>query len=294
MRIGAFELTEPLPELHEPHAITILRPWVNVGRVGTTVLTRLESHLGAQEMGHLARPGEYFDFTRYRPRTRIVEGNRQLTIPNSTISYAHREEPPDFLLFNLREPHLFGDSYVDSVLDVMKTFEVKRYCLIGGMYDVVPHTRPLLVSGAVGGKQALEDARLVQMEKSAYQGPTRITSLITQEAMKLGIDPMTFVVHLPQYVQLEEDYSGAARLMEMLCSLYQLPLHLADKERGEKQYEELTGAVERSPELKPVLQQLEEQYDSRQGPAQEPGPPLSEEVERFLRELGEREGEGET
>ena len=70
-----------------------------------------------------------------------------MTIPNSTISYAQREESPDFLFFNMREPHAFGEDYVDSIIEVLKTFGVKRYCLIGGMYDIVPHTRPLLVSG---------------------------------------------------------------------------------------------------------------------------------------------------
>ena len=104
----------------------------------------------------------------------------------------------------------------------------------------------------------------------------------------MGIEHMSFVVHLPQYVQLEEDYAGAARLMEILCSLYELPIELADRKRGENQYAELTAAVNRNPELKAVLQQLEGQYDQRED-AQEPDesapPPLSSEVERFLREL---------
>ena len=270
--------------MHEPHAITILRPWVNVGRVGTLVLGRLERHLGAQMLGELARPGEFFDFTRYRPRSRLVGEQREMTIPNCTISYAQRRESPDLMLFNLREPHAFGEDYVDSILELLKTFEVKRYCLIGGMYDIVPHTRPLLVTGASGGPAALEEAKRIRVQESNYQGPTSITSLITQEALKMGVEHLTFVVHLPQYVQLEEDYTGAARLMELLCSIYKLPTHLMDLELGQRQYQELTAAVERNQELKEVLEKLETQYDARQGPTEEPVPPLSPEVERFLRE----------
>ena len=74
MRLGEFDVVEPLPEDDDIIAISILRPWINVGRVGTLVLTSLERHLGASELGRLARPGSYFDFTRYRPRTRVVEG----------------------------------------------------------------------------------------------------------------------------------------------------------------------------------------------------------------------------
>ena len=286
VRLGAFELKEPLPELQDPHAVVILRPWVNVGRVGSLVLARLERHLGAQELGELARPGNFYDFTRYRPRSRLVGDRREMTIPNSTISYACREDRHDFLFLNLREPHAFGEDFVDSILEIVKTFNIKRYCLIGGMYDIVPHTRPLLVSGATSGQRATEDARRVRVQESNYQGPTSITALITQEAKKLEVEHMTFVVHLPQYVQLEEDYAGVARLMEIICSIYQLPPHLVDQERGQKQYTDLSSAVERNPELKGVLEQLEAQYDARPEPTEEPIP-LSPEVERFLREVGE-------
>ena len=294
MRIGAFEIKEPLPELRDPHVITVLRPWVNVGRVGTLSLARLERHFSSQTLGELARPGQFFDFTRYRPRSRMVGDRREMTIPNCTISYATREEAPDFLFFNLREPHALGEDFVDSILELLKIFGVKRYCLIGGMYDIVPHTRPLLVSGSSGGKDASEEAKRLQLQESSYQGPTSITSLITVEGAKLGIGHMTFVVHLPQYVQLEEDYAGVARLMDLLGSIYNLPSHLVDEERGEKQYHELTSAVERNPELKGVLQQLESQYDSRQvaKEKEEPPLPLSPEVEKFLRELDQKEDQG--
>ena len=185
-----------------------------------------------------------------------------------------------------------GEDFVDSILELLKTFGVKRYSLIGGMYDIVPHTRPLLVSGAASGPQAAEEAKRVRLQESNYQGPTSITAMITMEAHKLGIEHMSFVVHLPQYVQLEEDYAGTARLTELVCSIYHLPSHLADQERGQRQYQELTSAVERNPELQGVLQQLEAQYDARQGPSEEEAPPLSPEVEKFLLELDQRPDEG--
>ena len=291
MRIGAFDLKEPLPQLKEPHALALVRPWVNVGRVGTILLARLERHFGARELGKLERPGRFFDFTRYRPRSRLVSGRRQVTIPNSTISYAQREEKPDFLFLNLREPHAFGEEYVDSVLEVLKTFGVKRYCLAGGMYDIVPHTRPLIISGSFGGQEAAEEAERIGLQSSNYQGPTSITSLITVEGLKLGIEHLTFLVHLPQYVRLDEDYAGAARLMEVLCSIYQFPAHLVDKDRGQKQYGDLTSAVDRTPELRAVLQQLEVQYDSREGTRNQEPTPLPPEVEKFLRELDQKADE---
>ncbi|MCH9016178.1 MAG: hypothetical protein IIB89_00260, partial [Chloroflexi bacterium] len=67
MRIGDFEFPEPLPELKDPHVLAVLRPWIDVGNVGTLTLRRLERHLESKEIGRLVRPGRYYDFTRYRP-----------------------------------------------------------------------------------------------------------------------------------------------------------------------------------------------------------------------------------
>ena len=43
MRIGEFEIDEPIPDLKDPHAIAVLRPWIDVGSVGTLALSRLPS-----------------------------------------------------------------------------------------------------------------------------------------------------------------------------------------------------------------------------------------------------------
>ena len=101
MRIGAFEFEEPLPDLYQPHALVVLRPWIDVSNVGSTTLGLLEEHLGAEPLGKLARPGNFFDFTRYRPTTRFAEGQSKVEIPNSFIRYAKQESGNDFLFLHL-------------------------------------------------------------------------------------------------------------------------------------------------------------------------------------------------
>ena len=286
--MGAFEIDEPVPELRQPHALVTLRPWVDVGRVGRQTLIRLERHMNAQEFGKLARPGNFYDFTRYRPRVMNVGVERRITIPNTTVLYARREEPPDFLFFHLLEPHAFGEDYVDSVLEVLKYFQVGRYTQIGGVSDAVPHTRPLMVTGIV----LEEEGKRFGIMHSNYQGPTSITYLINQEAPKLEIETMSFLVRLPQYTQLDEDYAGVARLLEILSDLYNLPSQLIDSERGQRQYQRIDAAVDRNPQAKNLVQQLEATYDARALEAQEAGTaPLSPEVERFLLEMDKRLGE---
>ena len=67
MRVGEFEIQEPLPALREPHVIASLTPWIDAGSVGSLSIERLERYMRAEDMGGLATPGRYFDFTRYRP-----------------------------------------------------------------------------------------------------------------------------------------------------------------------------------------------------------------------------------
>ena len=280
MRIGAFEVHEPLPELREPHVLASLRPWVDVNNVGTMTLDELEGRLGAKELAQLARPGDFFDFTRYRPMLYSEEGVRRLKIPNSTLSYARREKGNDFLLLRLLEPHMQGEDFVESLLELFKTLKVKRYCLLGSMYDAVPHTKPLLVSGRATGAEAEKEMKKAGVQSSNYQGPTSITSLLPLMASDLGVETMTFIVSLPQYVNVEEDYLGKVRLMEILNVLYDIPIDKKDFDKAARQRSLINQKVEGSSELKQVLPHLETLYGMRIAKKESEGMPgLSPEME---------------
>ena len=289
MRVGVFDLVDPLPELKDPHVIALLRPWIDVGSVGTIALTKLERYFGAKELGRIARPGNFYDFTRYRPIMRTDKGKRVLNIPNTVINYAIREEPPDLLFFHLLEPQSFGEDYTDAILDVVDKLGVKQYVRIGGMYDAVPHTRPLLVTGSTEGEAAQKYGSVLQLRPSSYQGPTSIVNLVAEGVSSRSIEAVSVMVHLPQYVQLEEDYSGAARLLDVLCSVYDLSKDLADPDRGRRQYREVNNEVVRNKGLKALIERLEVHYDSRSSTKEaDESTKLSPEVEKFLNEMGER------
>jgi len=289
MRVGAFELREPVPDLKGTHALAVLRPWVDVGSAGTMAMSWLEDHFGSEDLGELVRPGNFFDFTRYRPTIYFNGGHRQMTIPNTVIRYAKREEGNDFLFLHILEPHMLGEVYVDSVLRLLQIFNVERYCLLGGMYDMVPHTRPLIVTGGSLGTKAAHDLRRANVQASNYEGPTTITYLVSQRAPEMGIETMSLIVHLPHYSQLDDNYMGKVRLMEVLSLLYDVPIDKADIEKAERQSKELSVEVDRELPLKSVIAQLESHYDARtQREKEEEMPPLSPEIERFLQDIDRR------
>ncbi len=285
MRIGDFEFQEPLPELKAPHVLAVLRPWIDVGNVGTLALRRLERHLESKEIGRLVKPGRYYDFTRYRPKSVLKQGVREYNIPSTTVSACVREQGPDLITLHLLEPHLYGEDYTDSVIEVLKHFGIKRYSMIGAMYDMVPHTRPLLVSGGTVDASNEEEYKLTGVRPSDYEGPTTITYLISNTAEEMGIQTRIFVVHLPQYFQVEEDFTGTARLMEVLCTIYGLPSRLADQERGREQYASLQNIVSGTSDVSNLLKRLEERYDRENQASSSSSTPLSPMVEEFLQGL---------
>lgn len=292
MRIGAFNLPDPVPELHDTCAIAMLRPWIDVGKVGTLVLNHLADYLSAKELGRLARPGTFFDFTRYRPRTTTVDGRRALTTPNSVARYGHdAESNRDYILLNLREPHAMAEDYADSIVALLRHFNVTEYCRIGGMYDSVPHTRPLLVTGTLSDAQIELANGLVSPQRNTYQGPTSIVNLVTEALAHSEVATSSLMAHLPQYVQLEEDHAGASRLLEILCAVYKFSPSLNDQTHGQEQYMDISRAVETNPEIKNLITQLETYYDQvLANSSSTEGISFSPEVEKFLREMGERLG----
>lgn len=263
MKIGGFQINDHVPECDEPYVIAILRPWIDVNNVGTMVLDELETRFSAVELGRLHRPGCYYDFTRYRPIIHLDEGIHGLSVPNTMIHLVKREGQRDLLLLRLLEPHANSEHYISSVLKVLRRFNARKYILLGSMYDMVPHTRPLLISGYGTGENSFREVEKAGALPITYRGPSTIVNLITKEAAGMGIDAVAFIVSLPQYVVLEEDHQGKARLMEVLNMLYGIPMDKGEFERALVQRDMINERLKDSPEMIALLPQLENVYDNR-------------------------------
>jgi predicted ATP-grasp superfamily ATP-dependent carboligase len=288
MRVGAFQIDDPLPDLCKPHAFAILRPWIDAGGVGSLTINSIEDKFNTRMLGRLVKPGNFFDFTRYRPTIRLINGQRNLDVPNSYVFFATQPDGNDLVFFHLLEPHMAGEYYAESVLKVLLVLGVERYCLLGSMYDSVPHTKPLIVSGNTNGS-LMEELNSAGVQSSEYEGPTTIAILTSQEALKHDIETMSLIVHLPQYTQLEQDYAGQLRLLEVICSLYNFPVDLSPiRHKAEKQYEKFSKAMKIENKLEMLVQQLEMLYENRTGKSQEQMPRLSPEIEKFLSEIDKK------
>src|ERR1035437_312010 len=178
MRVGAFEVEFPVPNLKEPHAIAVVPSWLDAGKSATLTLSYLERLFGGQNLTTLARPGEFFDQTRYRPVLSGSGDSTRITITNAVVAYGRRTQGSDFVFLQLPEPHTRADDYVDSVTELLKTIGLKRYILLGSVYDMVPYTRPMLVTSSASNQSTKSNLSVTRVVPSDYQGPTSILSVI--------------------------------------------------------------------------------------------------------------------
>ena len=132
---------------------------------------------------------------------------------------------------------------------------------------------------------------LVNVRHSDYQGSTLILSIIGKRALQLGIETCSMIVHLPNYLTMEEDYRGEKRLMEVISFLYGFSLPKEDMEKANEQEEQVRLIAEQiigqEPRLGQILKQLEAHYDSGVKYDQKETQ-LSPEVEKFLLDLDRR------
>ena len=272
--------------------IAMLSPWVDVGGVGKIAINRLRDYTQAYELASLDRPGKFYDFTRYRPTVHVDSGKQVLKVPNTRMFFGSIGEK-SYLLVYIKEPHSNAEDLIDSLVSVFTQFNITRYCRIGSMYDAVPHTRPIRISHTVNGSKIGTDSDNTQLIVSAYQGPTTILHQLNDKLMALGIETISLMAHLPQYLQFGSDLMGTACVMQYLCSIYGLPEDLIRKIDGEKQYGEVNSFVSDNLQVAKLIKELELAYDSmlvsKEGTPESTEKSLMDpEVKGFLEEMADR------
>jgi hypothetical protein len=287
VRVGAFDIFEPEPQLQSPRLVLTLRPWIDVGQAGTNAANYLEAHWNAVPLAELVRPGEFYDFTRYRPTIAWFEGKRTVTIPNTAVRWA-RHNGQDWVFVHALEPHMRGEDYRDSLISLVEFLGVTEYIQIGSMYAPVPHTRPPVLSGSSTRDDLKGVLREMGIRTSTYEGPTSILATVSDRLATRGIAYTSFLVQLPAYAQLDTDYRGRYAILRTLDTLYHLGTDLRGlRQEGDAQYLAIDTALQQNPGVANWVRELEGSHDqeSTGNTGETPAVTLSPELERFLNEV---------
>ena len=281
MNIEEFDLNIPISSYKNSHFISILRPWINVGNVGNNAISRLVKIFELEELGKLNKPSKYYDLTRYRPEILNDNGERRIRIPNSVIFGKRVPSEQNIFLIYMLEPHAFAEDFNEAIIDLINKLDGKRYISIGGMFDSVPHTKPLPVTGSYKGWIPPSPLDETLKSNSSYVGPTSMTSQLSQILnKKLSIETLSLMVHIPLYIKLEDDYLATYRLLETLSKIYNFDKNLPELEKGEKQYKDIHKNLINNSQVSEMIKQFEEENKYSEDKLD-----LSPEIENFLKDL---------
>ena len=259
--------------------------WNVAGGCATQAVAMLADEWGA-EVVHRVDPEQYHDFQVTRPlTTRNADGGRLLEWPQTTVSLA--VSPANgrrLVLVEGIEPSFRWRTYCAEILAVARDLGVGTVAGVGALLADVPHSRPIPVQ--ISSDDELVRA-LLGVERSDYEGPSGITSVITHEAALLGLHTLSVWTTVPHYVAQPPAPKSTLALLRALEPVLGEPVPLGELAEDAQAWQ--TGVDELAagdPEIAEYVAQLEEAKDTAELP-EATGEAIAREFESYLRRRGD-------
>lgn len=171
--------------------------WNDAGESASNAARFLIEAIGGLEISEVDSQN-YYDFQFARPQVSLDDdGKRVFRWPNAAVYRPALTE-----LFNLRvllgvEPSRNWIEFAREIADTVEGEEIDSVVFLGAMLADAPHTRPIQIT-ATSTNQVVCDS--VPAEKSLYEGPVGILSILSAEFEKRDIPTMSLWAAVPHYV----------------------------------------------------------------------------------------------
>jgi predicted ATP-grasp superfamily ATP-dependent carboligase len=271
------------PPVHEPVVIAAFAGWNDAGDAATGALRYLVDHFDADLVGELD-PEEFFDFTSTRPHVQVDDdGERSIEWPSTEIYSLTLPGGRDAVLVIGTEPNLRWRTFSGEVVEAARKMGCSLFVTLGAMVAEVPHSRPVRIVGSVTDPVLQEE---LDLPPSTYEGPTGIVGVLTTAVREAGLPTASLWAAVPTYVPAAPSPKAALALVEQTARLLGVLLPTTDLEIAASSYErQVSELVAEDTETADYVRNLEESHDSDEDM---PGRSLVEEVERYLRDRGEK------
>ncbi len=191
-----YRLDGPPPTLDAPVVVTAFDGWVDAGSGATRVLEILaaESRLVAT-----FDPDELFDYRSRRPTLDIRDGRlSSLDWPEITLRHA-RFGTRDVLILTGSEPDDRWHRFAESVVELLKSLDVREWISIGAIPAAVAHTRavPILGTASSGG---LLRGGVTAGPTGLLKVPAAALSVLEMAVADAGIPALGYFAQIPHYV----------------------------------------------------------------------------------------------
>jgi predicted ATP-grasp superfamily ATP-dependent carboligase len=256
--------------------------WNDAGESASNAARFLIEAIGGVEISGVDSQN-YYDFQFARPQVSLDdEGKRVFRWPNAAVYRPALTE-----LFNLRvllgvEPSRNWIEFAREIADTIEGEEIDSVVFLGAMLADAPHTRPIQIT-ATSTNQLVCDS--VPAEKSLYEGPVGILSILSAEFEKREIPTMSLWAAVPHYVHNGPVPKSTLALINALQELLGIQFDQGELPteafKWERAVDELAEADEDLAEYVTSLEKTRDENDEATGDT------IAAEVEQFLRDADE-------
>ena len=266
--------------------------WNDAGEAASGVVQTLRDQLEVVPIAEVD-PEDYFDYQFNRPTVETDdEGNRGLVWPGVTIyGPAEPSTEPGASIYLLlgTEPSRGWKTFTEEIFEVVDDAEISGIVFLGAMLADVPHTRPISVFTSSENAEVRE---ALGVERSSYEGPVGILSVLSDAADKAGIATVSIWASVPHYVHNSPSPKATLAMIERLEELIDVVIPrgdlVAESAAWENGIDVLAGDDE---EMAAYIEQLEQARDTVDSP-EASGDAIAEEFERYLQRRDGRDGRG--
>jgi hypothetical protein len=248
-------------------------------------------------------PELYIDYQFNRPTVGVDEhGDRSITWPGATLYGPARRQrargiAPEataepridrnnlFVLLGT-EPSRSWKGFVAEIVDAALVADIEGIVMLGAMLADVPHTRPI---STFASSDDAEVRAALDLERSSYEGPVGILSVLSDAAAKVGIPTVSVWASVPHYVHNAPSPKATLALLERLEGVLDIAVPRGDLDEEASAWESGIDALANEDEdMAAYIEQLEKARDTVDSP-EASGEAIAREFERYLRREGPRD-----
>jgi hypothetical protein len=262
--------------------IVAFEGWNDAGEAATGAIRALRDALSVYPIAEVDAE-TYFDYQFNRPVATVGEdGERMLVWPSVTVygPTAASADGPDLYLLLGTEPARSWKAFTGEIMDVVRGNGIDAVVMLGAMLADVPHTRPIsiFVSSENPALRALLD-----VERSSYEGPVGILSVLSAAAEEAGIPTLAIWASVPHYVHNAPSPKATLAIVERLEEILGVVIPRGDLVDDSAAWENgINALAEEDDDMASYIEQLEQARDTVDSP-EASGEAIAEEFERYLR-----------
>ncbi len=289
-----------LPDLHRPALLAAFAGWPDAAEAASRAVLYLVRKLGARKFAEID-PEEFYDFSQARPLTLMV-GPRQrgLRWPPIEFYYSKATEGGrDLVLLATREPQLRWRTFTEAITELASRCGVEMLLGLGSLYDGVPHTGDVLLSGWATERRLQEALDRMGIPFTHYEGPSSIQSALMDACVRHGIPAVGLWGHAPYYITGVHNPKVSWGILSKVEHLLETTLDLEEiRAEGRAFEQQVDRALADRPDIREQIHRLEQRRAAHAESAAPSVPPsesisqefpspeaVVQELEDFLRRL---------